>query len=91
MNKEYNVCLFSEIPHNLKNDIIDLKKEKVDITDKDLSPHARIIIETSKDLKAIPYLIRPEQTFFDFFCLKAKEAGITPQEISDRLAKQFPE
>ena len=88
MNKHYEVRLFSELPKNLRNKVVDLDGERVEPVN-NLLPDSRIIIETSRNMGVIPYLLKPCETFFNFFKLKAEEAGTTPDEISERLCKSF--
>jgi hypothetical protein len=37
-----------------------------------------------------PYLIKSDETFYDFFCMKAKQFGTDSDELSKKLFEQFP-
>ena len=89
MNKYYEIRQFSEVPKELRDKLRDLTGEPVNLNDKVVQKHSRVIIEVSSNPGTTPYILKPDEQFYDFFSMKCREAGTTSNELSKKLGKQF--
>ena len=87
-NYNYEVRMFGKLPHDLRTQVKKMDNSKADINL--IDPFALVCIEITDNPGAVPFLIEPGKTSFDFLQSRAANRGVNLEEISAKLARKFP-
>ena len=85
--KDYEISIVGRLPTLLRDEIRNMNNERVAINK--IDPFSLVCIEISENPGAIPFLITPDKTIFDFIKMIAGQKGISLHAVCDKLKEAF--